>query len=76
VKEHVPFQALGITIEEVYKKIIANPSQVAGQSNTDSLKVNVRTILKHMHDSGEAERESAKGDNGGSTYAYTRIPSF
>ena len=76
VKEHVPFQAPGITTEEVYKKIMANPSQAAGRSNTDSLKVNVRTILKHMHDSGEAERESAKGDNGGSTYAYTRVPSF
>jgi hypothetical protein len=76
VKEHVPFQALGITTEEVYQKMIANPSQAAGRSNTDSLKVNIRTILKHMHDSGEAERESAKGDNGGSTYAYTQIPRF
>lgn len=76
VKEHLPFQAPGITTEEVYKKLIANPAQAAERSNPDSLKVHIRTTLKHMHDSGEAKREAAKGDNGGSTYAYTRSPSF
>jgi hypothetical protein len=29
-----------------------------------------------MHDPGEALREAAKGDNGGSTFVYTRSPRF
>jgi hypothetical protein len=76
VKEHLPFQAPGITTEEIYQNVMANPAQATEWSNPDTLRVHIRTILKHMHDSGEALREAAKGDNGGSTFVYTRSPSF
>ena len=76
VEEHLPFQAPGITTEEIYKNVMANPAQATEWSNPDTLRVHIRTILKHMHDSGEARREAAKGDNGGSTFVYTRPPSF
>jgi hypothetical protein len=76
VKEHLPFQAPGITTEEIYQNVMANPAQATEWANPDTLRVHIRTILKHMHDSGEALREAAKGDNGGSTFVYTRSPSF
>lgn len=76
VEEHLPFQAPGITTEEIYKNVMANPAQATEWSNPDTLKVHIRTILKHMHDQGEVRREAAKGDNGGSTFVYTRSPSF
>jgi hypothetical protein len=76
VKEHLPLQAPGITTEEIYQNVIANPAQATEWSNPDTLRVHIRTILKHMHDSGEALREAAKGDNGGSTFVYTRSLSF
>jgi hypothetical protein len=76
VKELLPFQAPGITTEEIFQNVMANPAQANERSNPDTLRVHIRTILKHMHDSGEAEREAAKGDNGGSTFVYTRSRSF
>jgi hypothetical protein len=76
VKEHLPLQAPGITTEEIYQNVMANPAQATEWSNPDTLRVHIRTILKHMHDSGEALREAAKGDNGGSTFVYTRSSSF
>lgn len=76
VEERIPTQAPGITTEEICQHVMANPTQAMEWSNTDTLKAHVRAILRHMHVSGEALRESAKGENGGQTFAYTRSPSF
>jgi len=76
VREHIPFQAPGITTEEIYQHVMANSAQATDWSNPEALKVHIRTILKHMYDLGEARREAAKGDNGGSTFVYTLSPSF
>jgi hypothetical protein len=76
VKEHIPFQAPGITTEEIYQHVMANSAQATEWSNPETLKVHIRTILKHMYDSGEAWREAAKGDNGGQTFVYTLSQSF
>jgi hypothetical protein len=76
VKEHIPFQTPGITTEEIYQHVMANSAQATKRSNPETLKAHIRTILKHMYDSGEARREAAKGDHGGSTFVYTLLPSF
>jgi hypothetical protein len=76
VKEHIPFQAPGITTEEIYQHVMANSAQATEWSNPETLKVHIRTILKQMYDSREAWREPAKGDNGGATFVYTLSQSF
>jgi hypothetical protein len=76
VKEHIPFQAPGITTEGIYQHVMANSVQATEWSNRETVRVHIRTILKHMYDSGDALREMAKGNNGGSTFVYTLSPSF
>lgn len=76
VRDHIPFQAPGITTEEIYQHVMASSAQATDESSSKTLKVHVRAILKYMFDSGEARREAAKGDNGGSTFVYTLSPSF
>lgn len=76
VEEYLPFQAPGITTEQIFQHVVASPAQTTEWSNPDTLRVHIRSILKHMHDSGAVRREPAKGDNGGSTFVYMRSSSF
>jgi hypothetical protein len=76
VEKHLPFQAPGITTEGIYQSVVASSAQATEWPNPDTLRVHIRTILKHMHTSGEALREPAKGDNGGQTFVYMRSPNL
>jgi hypothetical protein len=76
VEKHLPFQAPGITTEGMYQSVVASSAQATEWTNPDTLRVHIRTILKHMHNSGEALREPAKGDNGGQTFVYMRSPNL
>jgi len=76
VEEHLPLQAPGITTEGIYQSVVASSAQTTEWTNPDTLRVHIRTILKHMHNSGEALREPAKGDNGGQTFVYMRSPNL